>query len=32
MVRWMCNGRLDDELSTEELRTRLNLKSNGECL
>ena len=32
MVRWMCNVRLEDKISVEELWTRLKLKNMKECL
>ena len=32
MVRWVCNVRPEDWISTEELKTRLKLKSMGKCL
>ena len=32
MVRWVCNVRPEDWISTEELKTRLKLKSMRKCL
>ena len=32
MIRWMCNVRPEDNISTEELKTRLKLNSMKECL
>ena len=32
MVRWTCNVKSEDEISAEELRTRMKLKSMKECL
>ena len=32
MVRWMYNVTAEDKISTEDLKTRLKLKSRGECL
>ena len=32
MVRWMYNVTAEDKISIEDLKTRLKLKSRGECL
>ena len=32
MVRWMCNVRPEDRISTEERGTRLKLRSRRKCL